>query len=79
MNDELLPCPFCGGKAQEITDYTSKHPSSIIVCTACGSSTKRYVGYPDYRDLTYTDTADRIKQQVRDAWNRRTPELLKEG
>lgn len=35
MNNELLPCPFCGGKA-EIERYGTPRQSTIYNCTECG-------------------------------------------
>jgi predicted RNA-binding Zn-ribbon protein involved in translation (DUF1610 family) len=32
---ELLPCPFCGGEA-EITRYGDNRKSTIVECTECG-------------------------------------------
>lgn len=33
--DKLLPCPFCGGKA-EFDRYGDHRASSIVACTNCG-------------------------------------------
>ncbi len=35
-NAELLPCPFCGGKA-EVERYGSQRQSMIVSCEDCGS------------------------------------------
>ena len=33
MNDELLPCPFCGGKPERV--YKSTGQTTHIECTGC--------------------------------------------
>lgn len=40
MNDELKPCPFCGGKAE--FEYYWWGESLTIKCTNCGASTDTY-------------------------------------
>ncbi|PTA95606.1 hypothetical protein C9415_10155 [Kluyvera sp. Nf5] len=58
MKDEtLLPCPFCGGKAEfDHDDYNL----IWISCSACGVST----------DTAYHSGAD-ARETLREAWNRR--------
>lgn len=57
MNEELKPCPFCGGLAirlLDVDDYTSESYNAIK-CKICGARTK-------YFDELYT---------ALEAWNRR--------
>jgi Lar family restriction alleviation protein len=35
MNEQLQPCPFCGGEA-EIERYGNRRQSTIYACTMCG-------------------------------------------
>ena len=36
--DELLPCPFCGGKARYVYKWCICTNSYSVVCTECGGS-----------------------------------------
>lgn len=41
MNEELKPCPFCGGKAERITigdDEPNNAGGDVICCTRCQAS-----------------------------------------
>ncbi len=42
MNNQLKPCPCCGGKAEVITvrKFGKKEPGAWIECEACGMQTK---------------------------------------
>ena len=40
MNEELKPCPFCGGRA-ELIDTTDGE--FYVECRKCGISTRAYV------------------------------------
>jgi Lar family restriction alleviation protein len=31
-NEELKPCPFCGGKAEMVSDFDDEH---YVYCTGC--------------------------------------------
>ena len=59
MDIELLPCPFCGGKA---TFDNDDNGWNWIVCSACDASTNaRVSAMEDCRPL------------LAEAWNRRVP------
>lgn len=62
MMSELLPCPFCGGKAK-LNAYRASRDSEgcIVHCTQCNVRTK------EFEDAFIPDV-DAV-----DAWNRRTP------
>ena len=62
MNEELKPCPFCGGKA-EIT-VIAKRYKSIIDCTTpqCGLTRHSY---------NNGDTDENAARRLAAAWNRR--------
>ena len=60
VNDQLKPCPFCGGKA-EITDAKEAGPRArVICCRGCLCSTK----------VIYALKGD-VDEQLVQAWNRR--------
>lgn len=58
---ELLPCPFCGGEAVQITIDESEPNNvggDVIVCTKCQASSYVEFGF---------------KENLASAWNRRVP------
>ena len=64
MNDkdkELLPCPFCGGKAKLIINMQSFEPYAIVQCKNCSAKTKDIMQSVDY---CATDEAAKL-------WNQR--------
>lgn len=34
---DLLPCPFCGGKAQELIDFSARSSRQVFGCRNCGA------------------------------------------
>jgi len=65
MGEELLPCPFCGGKARY--DNSDHGPYEWIECTECGA---RGPGVNYSRD----ELGGCVKK-----WNARPQRLLGEG
>ncbi len=58
-DDALAPCPFCGGKAEEIyiEEDGPNFGGSCICCKACGAS---------------SPVAFDRKENLHDSWNKRT-------
>lgn len=59
----LLPCPFCGGKAQQLTIEQDNDPhfgGDVITCTECGASSHVEFGF---------------KENLKSAWNSRSAML----
>jgi len=45
--DDLLLCPFCGGRAtEEITQEHTANPKHRVLCMDCGCSTPKTVASP---------------------------------
>lgn len=58
---ELLPCPFCGGKAKLIINMQSFVPYAMVRCENCSTKTKNVMQSVDY---CATDEAVKL-------WNQR--------
>lgn len=61
--NELRPCPFCGGKAHQLTIEQDNDPhfgGDVITCTACGASSHVEFGF---------------KENLKSAWNSRATML----
>ena len=59
----LMPCPFCGGKAHQLTIEQDDDPhfgGDVITCTECGASSHVEFGF---------------KENLKSAWNSRTAML----
>ncbi|EBI1926106.1 restriction alleviation protein, Lar family [Salmonella enterica] len=64
--NELLPCPFCGGKAHQITVERDDDPhfgGDVITCTECGAASHVEFGF---------------KENLKSAWNSRAAMLKTE-
>ena len=79
----LLPCPFCGSKA-ELRGHTIETPRSEeinefgVVCTHCGCS-KGWFGQVNlYYKSNAKELAEDYKRDARLAWNTRAPILSSE-
>lgn len=61
-NEQLMPCPFCGGKAH-VNDhiYFDIPPSYGIVCGGCGAMTKQF-----YDTMSEAVTAWNTRKEVND-------------
>jgi len=61
---ELKPCPFCGGKAELITNYINhKKTFFYVLCIECNAAAK------EYSDNVVFNKAG--KEQAIAAWNKR--------
>lgn len=76
MSKKLLPCPFCGWKAELDTSQAYRALSggavgsrAVVYCTGCGAD----MGFC-YEDAPGTPHED-IVNQVVDDWNRRVGEV----
>jgi len=68
----LKPCPFCGGKAKCVTDWTPKETcKSFVICTKCEISTKTYFVNHYYYEISKEEAANKAKQEAIAAWNKR--------
>lgn len=74
MDEELKPCPFCGGKAK--VKATKKEHIGFTIWCACESCEcgARTVGFcPDTnREDNTLENIERCKKKAIKAWNRRT-------
>lgn len=74
-------CPFCGGKAEAVSYYSSEDDKirAIVTCESCGA-----IVYSDTVIDTYKSTGDRAvfleaahkeaKANAVEKWNRRVPQ-----
>lgn len=72
LNSELLPCPFCEGKAEIRNETIRDTPSDcyevvFVTCLECGASTERKIS-DGYHGLRYRD------DEIAAIWNRRVKE-----
>ena len=72
LNSELLPCPFCGGKAEIRNETVCDTPRDcyevvFVKCLECGASTEKKVS-DGYYELYCSD------EEIAELWNRRVME-----
>lgn len=60
MDDELKPCPFCGGKAKYDDNFYKNGTGHYVYCENCGASSCILIGENCFS-----------KKYVFDQWNRR--------
>jgi len=60
---ELKPCPFCGGKAKQLSGGLLK---SLVICTSCGCQTMPY-----YNTIDYYGKTKSAEEKATYTWNRR--------
>ena len=89
MSNELLPCPFCGGKAE--TDATSvsefyghEHQDYTIECTKCGADMTVYThsnkdGTPSRGYEFGCSCCNDIPAAAREKWNTRPQQITPAG
>ena len=71
MNNELKPCPFCGGKS--VIKAVNKNYGLTIwcQCNECGARTEGYCPNTNKEDETM-DSIEQCKNKAVILWNRRT-------
>lgn len=60
----LMPCPFCGGKARQLTIEQDNDPhfgGDVITCTECGSSSHVEFGFKENLKSVWNSRAAMIK------------------
>lgn len=64
-NEELKPCPFCGGKAvcsAFATDYPTEHSRAYIQCENCGAEIHKDGRVPETK---------KMQNEITKKWNNR--------
>ncbi|EAS2247971.1 restriction alleviation protein, Lar family [Salmonella enterica] len=67
--DELLPCPFCGGKARQVTIEQDDDPNfggDVITCTECGASSHVEFGFKENLKSAWNSRAAMLQGKFRD-------------
>ena len=62
MNEELKPCPFCGGGAEMSQGRFDGKDTSYVMCKKCAARGEFFVVSPKYAS----------NEKAVKAWNRRT-------
>ncbi|MEX8624687.1 Lar family restriction alleviation protein [Salmonella enterica] len=67
--NELLPCPFCGGKAHQITVERDDDPhfgGDVITCTECGAASHVEFGFKENLKSAWNSRAAMLQSKYRD-------------
>ncbi|EAV3687776.1 restriction alleviation protein, Lar family [Salmonella enterica] len=67
--DELLPCPFCGGKARQVTIEQGDDPNfggDVITCIECGASSHVEFGFKENLKSAWNSRAAMLQGKFRD-------------
>lgn len=70
--EKLKPCPFCGGKAIIVTNFSGSVPTHRVRCTSCNAM----MGSPN---VTYDGNGPMFFEIIDDAvqaWNMRNEEIM---
>lgn len=74
MNEtELLPCPFCGGKAEIRRCKIYLDEAMQVRCMECGASQPKVLSnhllYTDGKEMLFTEAM--AQERIMNRWNRR--------
>ena len=72
LNEQLKPCPFCGGKAHIRNDVYTYYETVCVSCEDCGAQSIRKISdgyYGSYCLDSYCSD-----EKIAELWNRRVKE-----
>lgn len=71
VDKDLLPCPFCGGRAEMVYDDWGYYPGKYHVgCTVCAARTEEFAdGRYDESGMKTLKITEEAKSAAADAWN----------
>ena len=64
MNEQLKPCPFCGGKAHIRNDGYTYYETVCVSCEDCGAQSIRKISDGHYGKHC-------LYKEIAELWNRR--------
>ena len=64
MNEQLKPCPFCGGKAHIRNDRYAYYETVCVLCEDCGAQSVRKISDGYYGKHC-------LYKEIVELWNRR--------